>query len=342
LLLAAERVQRGKSLRQEVPIRLDVDLTKETPKKMALLEEVPPCAEAAGVAHDHLCRMQQSFMRKEAEWERERQRLERSILKLEADNAELGEQTRQKAYSQSEWESERQRLQRSILKLENENEELGEHARQKERGLQRDCKCLRAERDKLSNALEQLKQQRQQQQQQEKENLQRRDKEVQALALEQDSLQNAVESAKVNAQAYQHTIQSLQLQVEEGEVLRGELMSQLSQTEQSLKKDLSAVAQARLTSKERLLEMSTSFQEVAEKNIKLKEELKTRRNEQRAAEKASASTAAVNIKLAKDLAQHVLKLSQRMEKGLEVMGASARAAKALRDQSLRSVLQQVG
>ena len=130
------------------------------------------------------------------------------------------------------------------MKLENENEELGEHARQKERGLQRDCKCLRAERDKLSNALEQLKQQRQQQQQQEKENLQRRDKEVQALALEQDSLQNAVESAKVNAQAYQHTIQSLQLQLEEGEGLRGELMSQLSQTEQSLKRDLSARNQA--------------------------------------------------------------------------------------------------
>jgi hypothetical protein len=162
LLLAAERVQRGKSLRQEMPIRVDVDLRKETPKKMALSEEagqsaatshsVPPCVEAAGVTHDHLCSMQQSFMRKEADWERERQRLERSILKLEADNAELGEQTRQKAYSQSEWESERQRLQRSILKLEHENEELGEHARQKERGLQRDCKFLRAERDKLSNA----------------------------------------------------------------------------------------------------------------------------------------------------------------------------------------------
>ena len=159
-----------------------------------------------------------------------------------------------------------------------------------------------------------------------------------ASALEQ-SVTNC--PAKVNAQAYQHTIQSLQLQLEEGEVLRGELMSQLSKTEQSLKKDLSAVAQARLTSKERLLEMSKSFQEVAEKNIKLKEELKTRRKEQRAAEKASASTAAINIKLAKDLAQQVLKLSQRMEQGLEVMGASARAAKALRDQSLRSVLQQV-
>jgi hypothetical protein len=87
------------------------------------------------------------------------------------------------------------------LKLEHENEGLGEHARQKERGLQRDCKFLRAEHDKLSNALQQLKQQQQQQQQQEKENLQRRDKEVQALALEQDCLQNAVESAKVNAQA---------------------------------------------------------------------------------------------------------------------------------------------
>ena len=75
LLLAAERVQRGKSLRQEVPIRPDVDLmhlTKETPKKMALLEEVPPCAEAGGVAQEHLWSMQQSFMRKEAEWERER------------------------------------------------------------------------------------------------------------------------------------------------------------------------------------------------------------------------------------------------------------------------------
>ena len=90
LLFAAERVQRGTSLRQEVPIRIDVDLTKETPKKMALLEEVSPYVEAAGVANDYLCSLPQSFMRKEAEWERERQRLERSILKLEADNAELG------------------------------------------------------------------------------------------------------------------------------------------------------------------------------------------------------------------------------------------------------------
>ena len=85
-----------------------------------------------------------------------------------------------------------------------------EHTRQKERGLQRDCKCVRAECDKLSNALLQLKQQLG------KENSQRRDKDVQSLALESK-------------------------------------IPQLSQTEQILKKDLLAVTQARLTSKERLL-----------------------------------------------------------------------------------------